>query len=147
MITLVRAVQTSVACPAQWDAWDAEGRYYYLRFRHGCGSVESAPTKELWRAKCVELPVSEEHPYGGYSWPGTDFLHEYDFQDEDEWRGDITLEEFCQRAGITLAPDIERTAWGRHIMNELQAAFKDDPAALARADQLMGGTDLDKEQF
>lgn len=146
MITLVRAVQTSIACPSQWDAWDAEGRYYYLRFRHGYGTVEAAPTKELWRADCVELPVSEERPYGGYSWPGTDFLSEHDFEDE-EADGSITLEGFCEKAGLALAPDIERTAWGRHIMNELQAAFKDDPAALARADQLMGGTDLDKEDF
>lgn len=146
MITLVRAVQTAMACPSQWDAWDAEGRYYYLRYRHGHGSVERTPTKELWRANCVELPVSEERPYGGYSWPGTEFLHEHDFEFGDELDGTISLEEFCEKAGLTLAPDIERTAWGRHLMNELTRELKDDPAALARADQFMAGVDLDKEQ-
>jgi hypothetical protein len=145
MITLVRAAQTSMACPAQWDAWDAEGRYYYLRFRHGCGSVESAPTKELWRAECVELPESEERPYGGYEWPGTDFLHEHDFETGPELDGSISLEEFCEKAGIALAPEIERTAFWRHISNELTKEFKDDPAALARADQLLASIPLDKE--
>jgi hypothetical protein len=147
MITLVKAVQTAMACPSQWDAWDAEGRYYYLRFRHGCGSVESAPTKELWRATCVELPVSEERPYGGYSWPGTDFLHDHSFEFGNEYDGHISLELFCEKAGITLTPDCERTAYGRYLMNSLTEKLKDDPAALARADQLLGGVELDKEQL
>lgn len=39
MITLVRAVQTCEAFPSQWDAWDADGHYYYLRYRWGCGMM------------------------------------------------------------------------------------------------------------
>lgn len=145
VITLVRAVQTSQICPSQWDAWDAEGRYYYLRFRHGCGSVESAPTKELWRAECVELPATKEQPYGSYSWPGTDFLHEYAFEFGDELDGSISLEEFCQHSGLMLAESCDRTAFWRDVANQLAEEFKDEPAALARADQFLGGVELDKE--
>src|SRR5437870_4567412 len=48
-LTLVRAVQISVACPAQWDAWDAEGNYYYLRYRSGCGRIERYETQgQFW---------------------------------------------------------------------------------------------------
>ena len=39
MIELVKVIETCMACPSQWDAWDAEGNYYYLRFRFGRGSV------------------------------------------------------------------------------------------------------------
>ena len=46
-VTLVRAVQTCVACPSQWDAWDADGNYYYLRYRSGHGSVRRYRT-ENW---------------------------------------------------------------------------------------------------
>lgn len=143
-ITLVKAVKTSSACPSQWDAWDAEGRYYYLRYRHGVGSVESAPTKELWRFECVELP-SINGTFGGFEWPGTDFLHEHDFEYGDELDGTITLAEFCEKAGITLAEDCDQTPFWRHVSNELTEALKDDPAALARADQFLGGIDLDAD--
>lgn len=36
---IVKAHQTCYACPSQWDAWDEEGNYWYLRFRHGYGSA------------------------------------------------------------------------------------------------------------
>lgn len=41
MITIVRAEQITAGCPAQWHAWDANGRYYYLRYRYGTGTVEA----------------------------------------------------------------------------------------------------------
>lgn len=47
---LVRVVQTCLACPSQWDAWDAEGQYYYLRFRSGRGSVETAESANAYRS-------------------------------------------------------------------------------------------------
>lgn len=41
MVTLTRWVNTCEACPSQWDAWDAEGNYYYIRYRHGWGNISS----------------------------------------------------------------------------------------------------------
>lgn len=32
---LVRVIETCSACPSQWDAWDADGVYYYIRYRFG----------------------------------------------------------------------------------------------------------------
>jgi Domain of unknown function (DUF397) len=144
-VVLVKVIQTGMACPSQWDAWDADGRYYYLRFRHGCGTVESAPTQELWRDECVEMPVSEEWPYGGWSWPGTDFLSRFDFETGEGLDGVISLEEFCERSGVKLADSVDRTAYWRNMANELTGALWDDPAALARADQFLGGMNLDQE--
>ena len=40
MITIIRAVQTCGACPSQWDAWDAKGQEYYLRYRFGHGTLQ-----------------------------------------------------------------------------------------------------------
>lgn len=49
-IKLTRIVETCIACPSQWDAWDAEGNYYYLRFRSGLGTVDQydSPDVEQW---------------------------------------------------------------------------------------------------
>lgn len=38
-ITLIRVVKTCDAAPRQWNAWDDRGRYWYLRFRGGRGSI------------------------------------------------------------------------------------------------------------
>lgn len=38
-ITLTRAVMTSEGCPSQWDAWDADGNRFYLRYRWGVGTL------------------------------------------------------------------------------------------------------------
>jgi len=34
-IKIVRAERTCFACPSQWDMWDDQGNYIYVRFRHG----------------------------------------------------------------------------------------------------------------
>ncbi len=82
MITIVRAVQTCYACPSQWDAWDADGNEYYLRYRWGGGEV---------------------HPVGsdGIDWTVT--LAEFDTGDLLD--GSIDLEEFASQAGMLLALD------------------------------------------
>jgi hypothetical protein len=142
VITLVRVIRTSIACPSQWDAWDPEGRYYYLRFRHGYGAVKSAESHEAYESAWEAAHWDED----AKQWRGLEAITLVaEFEDEDERRGDISLEEFCQRAGLTLASDIERTAFWRNISNQLNEEFKDDPAALARADQFLGGADLDEE--
>lgn len=38
---MVRLLRTCWACPSQWDAWDADGKQYYIRYRHGWFSVEA----------------------------------------------------------------------------------------------------------
>ena len=45
MLKLVKLVQTCTACPSQWDAWDEDGNYVYIRYRHGHLSVESHTDK------------------------------------------------------------------------------------------------------
>lgn len=85
MITITRAVQTCWACPSQWDAWDAEGRYYYLRYRGGHGSATRYATEDFWK-----------HPHDrGERIASFSYGHPLE--------GSITLEKFAELAGITLA--------------------------------------------
>lgn len=64
---LVRVVQTCPACPSQWNAWDAAGQYYYLRYRGGRGTVETAASEQdymdSWKPWSVPLV---EFSHGGY---------------------------------------------------------------------------------
>jgi hypothetical protein len=115
-IRLVRAVQTSIACPAQWDAWDEEGNYYYLRFRHGCGEVHQYEN-ENWHE--APFPESAEVNFGN--------LHDLNpmhirtvtkFQLDDEF-GAENLEQFAEYAGIELAPNLYHTGYGDHLRDEL----------------------------
>jgi hypothetical protein len=105
-IVIVRAVQTSSACPSQWDAWDSCGNYYYLRFRHGCGAVTR---------------YSSEHWYHSDEPGECEMLGRVaEFQDEDDpWNGVITLEEFAERAGLELAPGLYHTDFGQHLRDGL----------------------------
>jgi hypothetical protein len=36
---LIRIIRTCKASPSQWNAWDAKGRYWYLRYRDGRGTM------------------------------------------------------------------------------------------------------------
>jgi hypothetical protein len=78
---IVKAIQTCGACPSQWDAWDENGNYVYLRYRHGYGY-----------AKVYET---------GYDDPG-DGEVVASFQHGDSLNGFITLHDFCKRADIEL---------------------------------------------
>lgn len=75
-ITLTRAVQTCYACPSQWDAWDADENYYYLRYRWGVGTVER------------------------------DHRVIAEFDTGDSLDGSIDLAEFARRAGLRLAKGV-----------------------------------------
>lgn len=35
MLRFTKLVRTCSACPSQWDAYDEDGRYYYIRYRSG----------------------------------------------------------------------------------------------------------------
>ena len=85
MITITRAVQTCGACPSQWDAWDVDGDYYYLRYRSGCGSVTRFANEHFWQD-----PAQRGEPVTSFTFGG--------------WLdGCISLEKFAELAGITLA--------------------------------------------
>lgn len=83
-LILVRVEQTCFACPAQWDAWDADGSQYYLRYRHSFGSAE-----RVRRGADEWLDGDRREPVG-------------EFETDEDDGGVISLEEFCERAGLEL---------------------------------------------
>ena len=84
MTTIVKAIMTCGACPSQWDAWDADGNYWYLRYRWGYGTAEWQPSSD---------PAT---------WTGGE-REAYSFDTGDSLDGCISLKEFCRRAGLELA--------------------------------------------
>jgi hypothetical protein len=76
-IILVRAEHTCWGCPSQWDAWDLDGRYWYLRYRGGFGSMGRDYDID-------EAPIRFS---------------------TDDHGGVIELDEFCEQAGVTFAPE------------------------------------------
>ncbi|MEU1373010.1 hypothetical protein ABZ442_05010 [Streptomyces triculaminicus] len=84
--TLARVVETCSACPSQWDAWTVTGQYLYLRYRSGIGTVEEqpGPDPDTWE---------DLEPITTFGEPSRD--------------GDISIEAFCEAAGLVLAPGVE----------------------------------------
>ena len=80
-VIITRAIQTCAACPSQWDAWDMDGHYWYLRYRHGRGTAERQPGPDVW------------------TWHEAPALS---FEHGDQLDGSMSLEEFCARAGLNL---------------------------------------------
>lgn len=101
-IVIVRAVQTAIVCPSQWDAWDSEGRYYYLRHRNGRGSADRYASPDFTSWGDDEL--------GGIA----AFLGELDGQDDDDDPRD-ELESFCELAGLQLAPDADVVGFEEYV--------------------------------
>jgi hypothetical protein len=91
-VTLARIVQTCIVCPSQWNAWTTDGQYLYLRYRWGRGTVDAygSPDNETW----------DHIPDGSLARFGDGF-------NERSLDGEITLEDFCAQAGLTIAPDAE----------------------------------------
>lgn len=115
MIKIVRAVQTCTACPSQWDAWDEEGNYYYLRYRHGLGTVTQYRTSD-WVSVRYQWDESSDVPYH-YQNPA--YVREVtSFEHGDSLDGFIELEEFCRLAGMEL--DLKMyTNYGEHLRDGL----------------------------
>ncbi|MEH0552570.1 hypothetical protein [Streptomyces sp. B21-101] len=82
---LARVVRTCTACPSQWNAWTVDGQYLYLRYRSGIGTVDAYDSAdyEAWT----------RIPDGGVA----------RFDTGDRSDGDMSLVEFCQRAGLEFA--------------------------------------------
>ena len=91
-ITLVRA-HGGGACPSQWEAYDAEGNFYYLRYRHCYGSVEKAPSEKLWRSGW-DAETRQ--------WENAEVVAAFEWGPYEDC-GKISLEKFCEMAGIRLA--------------------------------------------
>lgn len=75
---IVEAVRTCVACPSQWSAKTSEGQEIYLRYRFARGEIRDEAT---W-----------------------DVITSFDYG-EDPMDGEIDLETFCEKAGVTLQLD------------------------------------------
>ncbi|WP_034088846.1 hypothetical protein [Streptacidiphilus albus] len=91
-IVLARTVQTCRSHPSQWDAWSADGQYLYLRYRGGRGTVDAYDNadSDTWTT-----PPDGAVARFGEGW------------DQRSYDGDISLEEFCERAGLILAANAE----------------------------------------
>lgn len=113
MLTLVRIIQTCIACPAQWDAWDAEGNYYYLKYRGGHGQVRQYETADWVEAAEDELVrIVADFRYG----------HPLD--------GSLSLEDFAELAGIAIAENAMITGLGDYWRDELILGGVISPSAL-----------------
>jgi hypothetical protein len=86
-VILVRAVQTCPAAPSQWDAWDLDGRYWYLRYRSGHGGMGR-----------------------GYGYADERFSFE---AEPGEPESEIGLGDFLDRVGVSWKPELAGriTAW------------------------------------
>lgn len=99
---LVRIIQTVPACPSEWFAWDADGNWYYLRYRCGRGSVHMSRGGP---------PPGADHDLFidalGDAQPIAEFRHggEYD--------GEIGLDEFLElaQAGALGLASREEPGW------------------------------------
>lgn len=91
---IARAVRTTYAAPAQWDAWTVDGVYLYLRHRHGRGRVEihRDPNPETWTRVEPFATFEGELDYGESGDPEQQDLAE--------------LVDFVRQAGLTLAPGV-----------------------------------------
>lgn len=140
MITIIMAVQTSMACPSQWDAWDEAGNYYYLRFRHGYGAVRRYQTENWVDAPERADPDPEDADHSRPGWAlrlNSEYIGEVShfLHGEDENLGDISLEEFCGRAGLVLAPGAIVTGFGDYLRDALVLEGVIGPEGLEESDE------------
>lgn len=116
MITLVRVVQTSMACPSQWDAWDADDNYYYLRYRHGYGEMRQYKSKD-WVTAPFEYDEHSRVPFFRQNPEYIATIAEFDYGDPLD--GVIGLEDFARLAGIELSPELMETGFADHLRDGL----------------------------
>jgi len=82
-VIIVKAIETCAAAPSQWDAWDLDGNYWYLRYRHSRGTAERQPGPD-WQTWTLKEPNISFQAQEG---------------DADAW---MDLETFYERAGLNL---------------------------------------------
>lgn len=103
-LVIARAVQTSMAFPVQWNAWTADGKYLYLRYRSGRGTVHhfSSPDIGTWDMATWQSPLA--------------------VFEQDDLYGFIDLETFCELAGITFTPGFQRVDFDEYISSMIKMA-------------------------
>lgn len=119
MIILTRAVQTSMACPSQWDAWDADGNYYYLRYRHGHGEMRQYASENWMDAPWKPEQEIDDSVPGWGIYANIEYIRTVArFSHGDPLDGVIALEEFAGLAGIGLELQ-SYTGYGDHLRDQL----------------------------
>lgn len=88
-VVLARVERTVSSHPSQWNAWTVDGQYLYLRYRHGIGTVDAHESEDS--SKWVNTPDGRLAAF--------DTGQTYD--------GEISLADFCERAGLQVADDAE----------------------------------------
>jgi len=137
-IRIIRAVQTAMMCPSQWDLWDVENNYYYARYRRGCGELRQYQT-ENWVGAPWKENIDETQPGWGIA-GNSEFIRTVaEFRTGDEWDGFITLEDFAAETGIILDPQVYQIGYGDHMRDEL---IKDGMTMFLE----MGGNEPDQNE-
>ncbi|MEU4168903.1 hypothetical protein AB0F46_18750 [Streptomyces sp. NPDC026665] len=88
-LVLARVERTVSSHPSQWNAWTVDGQYLYLRYRHGIGTVDAHDSEDF-----STWTYSAERRLAA-------------FDTGQKWDGEISLADFCERAGLQLADDAE----------------------------------------
>lgn len=99
-ITITRAVHTCLAVPSQWNAWTDTGQYLCLRYRYRHGTVDDYPSNDM--------ATWDRAPEGNMACFG-------DCSPRQGFDGEIALEEFCERAGLVLAPDAALVSYDEYV--------------------------------
>ncbi len=89
MRTITKIVKYTDACPTQWDAWDSDGKRYYIRYRFGRLTAIEVPDRDDWYSTQGVFPKVLELSYGTGLDGAIDFdelkltaSHVFEFQDD-----------------------------------------------------------------
>src|ERR1700685_2747894 len=115
-IRIVRAVQTAMMLPTQWDLWDTDDNYYYARFEEGHGTLRQYQDDDWVGAPWKK--VDETQPGWGIT-ANTKFICTVATFDTDEWDMFIPLQDFAALSGIELDPQVYEAGFGDHVRDEL----------------------------
>jgi hypothetical protein len=124
---------TCPGCPSQWNAWNTDGDYLYLRYRHGRGTVEQQPSPDVdtWTGR------------GRTFEEDTCYLHTWD---DGTGGGFLTLDEFMANVpGMALAEGADYDPEGYYNddgepVTTAPEQTTQEPTALQPAEPMLEGT-------
>lgn len=120
-IELVKVVETCIGAPNQWNAWDADGQYYYLRYRHRQGTMDfhPGPNVDTW-----QTPPSET------SGRLVDFVTKLDGGlDIVEFLHEVNKETIPQGLTVLAAEGVDYTDYQTYMQEQEKAYHPPTPAA------------------